>query len=199
MTLAWLDQTWAEAIAPERRLSVSQWADENRILPATSAEPGQRRTSRAPYLAEIMDALSTGSPYECVVLMKGAQLGATEAGFTTAERRSTTCLLGPRPSSGNARHGVETDLAFAEIGIASDQRQLAAREASGPKPCDRACVTSDMQTMLTSAGSSMRAAPFPFRLIMVPSEKPAATGSADRSCRHADASAPVPRSRSCCA
>ncbi|HBH41044.1 MAG TPA: hypothetical protein DDW26_03930 [Rhizobiales bacterium] len=43
------------------------------MLPATSAEPGPWRTSRSPYLREIMDALSTGSPFERVVLMKGAQ------------------------------------------------------------------------------------------------------------------------------
>jgi phage terminase large subunit GpA-like protein len=77
--VAWLDELWREALAPEEVLSVSQWADRHRILPATSAEPGPWRTSRTPYLAEIMDALSTGSPWERVVLMKGAQLGATEA------------------------------------------------------------------------------------------------------------------------
>ncbi len=35
--------------------------------------------TRTPYLAEFMDCISTGSPWERVVLMKGAQLGATEA------------------------------------------------------------------------------------------------------------------------
>jgi phage terminase large subunit GpA-like protein len=76
---AWLDRIWRSALAPETRLSVSEWADRHRILPATSAEPGPWRTARTPYLAEIMDCLSTGSPWERVVLMKGAQLGATEA------------------------------------------------------------------------------------------------------------------------
>ena len=52
------------------------------MLPHTSAEPGPWRTDRTPYLREIMDALSTGSPYERVVLMKGAQLGATEAALS---------------------------------------------------------------------------------------------------------------------
>jgi phage terminase large subunit GpA-like protein len=77
----WLDATWREAIAPEPHLLVSEWADQHRILPATSAEPGPWRSSRTPYLTEIMDALSTGSRYERVILMKGAQLGATECGL----------------------------------------------------------------------------------------------------------------------
>src|SRR5581483_591206 len=37
-------------------------------------------TSRTPYLKAIMDCLSAVSPVERVVFMKGAQIGATEAG-----------------------------------------------------------------------------------------------------------------------
>jgi len=51
------------------------------MLPDTAAEPGRWRTSRTPYLREIMDALSTGNPSERVVMMKGAQTGGTEAGL----------------------------------------------------------------------------------------------------------------------
>jgi phage terminase large subunit GpA-like protein len=73
-TEQWLDQTWRQAMTPEPLLTVSEWA-----VPTRSAEPGPWRTLRTPYLAEVMDSLSTGSPWERVVLMKGAQLGATEA------------------------------------------------------------------------------------------------------------------------
>src|SRR4051794_19685824 len=58
-------------------LTVSEWADQHRVLPSTSAEPGPWRTSRTPYLAELMDCLSTVR--KRVVLMEEAQLGATEA------------------------------------------------------------------------------------------------------------------------
>ena len=77
----WLDETWRRALAPEQALLVSQWADAHRILPPTSAEPGLWRTDRVPYLREMMDVLSTGSPYERIVLMKGAQAGGTEVGL----------------------------------------------------------------------------------------------------------------------
>ncbi len=72
---------WRAAFKPEPMLTVSEWAERSRVLSSrASAEPGPWRISRTPYLKEIMDALSPSSPIERVVFMKGAQLGATEAG-----------------------------------------------------------------------------------------------------------------------
>lgn len=59
-------------------LTVSEWADRNRILPETSAEPGRWRTDRAPYLRGIMDACSDPE-VERVAVMKAAQVGYSEA------------------------------------------------------------------------------------------------------------------------
>lgn len=75
------DSAWREGLAPEPQLTVSEWADAHRILPQTSAEPGPWRTSRTPYLREIMDCLSTASPIERVIFQKGAQIGGTEVGL----------------------------------------------------------------------------------------------------------------------
>lgn len=62
-------------------LTVSQWADENRFLSTKSSpEPGKWRTDRTPYLREILDSLSSNNPVQQVIFMKGAQIGATEAG-----------------------------------------------------------------------------------------------------------------------
>lgn len=70
-----------DGLRPEQDLTVSEWADEHRILSSVaSAEPGRWRTDRFPYLREIMDSLSANSPYETVVFMKGSQIGATESG-----------------------------------------------------------------------------------------------------------------------
>jgi phage terminase large subunit GpA-like protein len=70
---------WAEGIRPDPELLVSQWADQFRRLPQkSSAEPGPWRTSRTPYLREIMDSLSASSDVEEVVFMKGAQVGGSE-------------------------------------------------------------------------------------------------------------------------
>ena len=71
----------AAAIKPDPVLTVSEWADDHRMLSQrASAEPGRWRTDRTPYLREIMDCLSATSPVEKVVFMKGAQVGGTEAG-----------------------------------------------------------------------------------------------------------------------
>lgn len=70
-----------DALRFEADLTVSQWADGNRMLSGkASAEPGPWRTDRTPYLREVMDCLSTTSDVQRVVLMAGAQLGKTEAG-----------------------------------------------------------------------------------------------------------------------
>jgi phage terminase large subunit GpA-like protein len=69
------------ACLPEPILTVSEWSDLHRILPQkASAEPGPWRTARTPYLRKILDCLSSSSPYHTVLLAKGAQIGATEAG-----------------------------------------------------------------------------------------------------------------------
>lgn len=44
---------------PPKPQTVSEWADENRVLTSESAsEPGPWRTDRAPYQREIMDAFT---------------------------------------------------------------------------------------------------------------------------------------------
>lgn len=66
-------------LRPELRLTVSQWADKFRILDTvSSSEPGKWRTERTPYLREIMDKLSVNDPAQEIIMMKGAQIGATE-------------------------------------------------------------------------------------------------------------------------
>jgi len=64
---------------PPPSLTVSQWADENRVLPATSAEPGRWRTTRVPYTKRIMDVLGDEVTRE-VVLAKSAQTAGTSIG-----------------------------------------------------------------------------------------------------------------------
>ena len=66
---------------PDPKLLVSDWADRHRILTTRSSpEPGEWRTSRTPFLKDIMDSLSPSAKWERVVFMKGSQIGATECG-----------------------------------------------------------------------------------------------------------------------
>jgi len=71
----------ASGLRPDPFLNVSEWADAHRMLSQkSSAEPGRWRTSRTPYLKEIMNCLSPSSPIEEIVLMAAAQVGKTETG-----------------------------------------------------------------------------------------------------------------------
>lgn len=65
-------------LTPPSDLTVSEWADMHRRLSReSSAEAGQWRTSRTPYLKEIMDAIN--DPYvEDIVIMASAQVGKSE-------------------------------------------------------------------------------------------------------------------------
>lgn len=73
-------QSLQKALEPVPQMPIWVWADEYRALPSTSAEPGRWRTARVPYMREVMDCLSPHHPCDKVVLMKGAQVGATEIG-----------------------------------------------------------------------------------------------------------------------
>ncbi len=73
---------FADGIRPIPLTTVSQWSDKNRFLSSeSSAEPGPWRTSRTPYLKDIMDDLSPNSPVNEVIAIKGVQLGFTEGGL----------------------------------------------------------------------------------------------------------------------
>lgn len=72
---------FAEGLALDPDRTVSEWADEHRMLSkAASAEPGRWRTERTPYLREVMDELSPSSASTIVVFQKPTQIGGTEAG-----------------------------------------------------------------------------------------------------------------------
>lgn len=58
--------------------TVSEWADENRVLVSeSSSEPGPWRTDRAPYQREIMDAFTQRGVHE-IVVMSSSQVGKSE-------------------------------------------------------------------------------------------------------------------------
>ena len=68
-------------LRPEPQWTVSEWADEHRMLTSkASAEPGRWRTERTPYLRECMNELSSSSAIQRVVMMFAAQTGKTESG-----------------------------------------------------------------------------------------------------------------------
>ena len=67
------------ALTYERNLLlVSEWAEKNRVLPpSVTAIPGPWDNSVTPYLVELMDCFSEGSPVQKIAIMKGSQIGFT--------------------------------------------------------------------------------------------------------------------------
>lgn len=65
------------AIKPVDKLSVTAWADKYRMLPSDSPEPGRWKTSRVPYMQEVMDAF-TQEGIKRIVVKSAAQISKTE-------------------------------------------------------------------------------------------------------------------------
>ncbi len=68
-----------EVFMPLPSMTVSAWADANRMLPSTSAEPGHWRTDRVPYLRQVMDTLGDETVRD-VIFVKSAQVGGSSCG-----------------------------------------------------------------------------------------------------------------------
>jgi phage terminase large subunit GpA-like protein len=69
----------AHRLTKKERITVSQWSDKYRWLSGKgSSEKGLWRTSRTPFLRDIMDDLSPHSPVKKIVIMKSSQVGVTE-------------------------------------------------------------------------------------------------------------------------
>ena len=92
--------TAATVWAPPPTLTVSEWADEYRMLPKeASSEPGRWRTDRAPYQRGIMDAVNDPTIRE-IVAMTSAQVGKTEIllnviGYFISQDPSSILVLQP--------------------------------------------------------------------------------------------------------
>lgn len=68
----------AKMVAPPKQLNMSEWADQYRRLSTeASAEPGQWRTDRAPYLREIMNTVNDAF-IETIIIQASSQVGKTE-------------------------------------------------------------------------------------------------------------------------
>jgi len=76
-----LCNAWADGLKPDEVLDYASWADAYFVLSReSSSEYGQFRTSRTPFIREILEELSPESPAEVCCLVKPTQ----QAGTTTA-------------------------------------------------------------------------------------------------------------------
>ena len=66
-----------KGLTPLPKTSVSEWADNYRVISQGNAEPGRWRTSRAEYQREIMDAFTQAGIHR-VVVKSAAQIGKSD-------------------------------------------------------------------------------------------------------------------------
>lgn len=116
---------------PRPRLTISAWADRERIIPdGTSPEPGPWDTRRVPYLREPMEAINVAGPSH-VVLMLASQVGKSEAllntlGFYACQEPSPQLLLQPTLEAAEAfsRERIEPMIrATPSLSMVIDQRE----------------------------------------------------------------------------
>jgi phage terminase large subunit GpA-like protein len=76
-------------------LSVSDFAEQYRVLPRGTPYPGPWRNARTPYLVDIMNDLSASSQVREVIFMKSAQVGATAGPIENFIGYIMKCVPGP--------------------------------------------------------------------------------------------------------
>ena len=94
-------RAFLSGLRPDPLQTVAEWADERLHLPSFAPVPGQWRTSRTPFLKEIMECLSPRHRCRKVVFMKPVQIGGTQVavnwvGYTMD--RSPTAMLFYEPT-----------------------------------------------------------------------------------------------------
>lgn len=75
-------RAWRRGWSMPPPLGLDEWADRYRVLTREgSSEPGRWRTSRTPYVREIMQMLSVDHPAQRIVFKKSTQIAGTETGL----------------------------------------------------------------------------------------------------------------------
>lgn len=110
-----LRRVFLRSLKPPPRVSISGWADTYRELSSSaSAEAGRWRTSRVPYMREVMDVFSPDHPAQEIVLQKGARLSGTESAINNvvgAYMHTTPCpIMIAQPTEGDAEEWSKDSL-----------------------------------------------------------------------------------------
>jgi phage terminase large subunit GpA-like protein len=69
-----------DAVKPDQRVWVDEWAEAHRVLPPDTPEPGPFRNTRTPYLIDIQRTMSPGSPFREGWFQKPVQVGGSVSG-----------------------------------------------------------------------------------------------------------------------
>lgn len=133
-------RSMARALLPRKRVTVSQWADEHRVLSTKgSSLAGKWRTSRNPPQQEPMDACSAKSGVREVVLMLPVQWGKSEIevnvlGYTMTEAPGPVMVCLPGEVSMDKWVNQKLNPMIDETDAVRDSlRSVSSRDASNTK------------------------------------------------------------------
>lgn len=161
--------SWCEGFRPDPNYTISQWADTHRMLSQKgAAEPGLWRTSRTPYLREMMDALSPQDPCQRVVFIKPSQIGSTECGnnfigFVVHHAPGPMLLIEPTLSDIKKLSRQRLDPMFEES-PALKERMAPARSRDGANNLEQKDFRGGT-LILTGANSASALASMPIRYL----------------------------------
>ncbi len=92
---------WSDGLMPDEKTSICAWIEEHIVLSdGETSAPGPYRFRRAPYMRDVLEALSPDSPVQRVLGMKGGQLGwtigaAAYVGFLICQAPRTILFVSP--------------------------------------------------------------------------------------------------------
>lgn len=156
---------FAEVVSPPPIRYSDEWANDNRILPPGSAEPGEWRSERTPYMIPIVRAFSDHR-YHYVCAIMGAQMGKTDNLFNVAGHRlddDPAPVLYVGPTQSNIQKVIEPRV----MKMLRSVPQLYARLAKGKGSQKTYKSFGDIAWRLAWAGSATELASDPVALALV--------------------------------
>lgn len=73
-------RAYTAGLRPDDLVWVDRWAEDNRVLPPDTPEPGPYRNTRTPYLIDVQRTMSPASPYSEGWWQKPVQIGGSVSG-----------------------------------------------------------------------------------------------------------------------
>lgn len=131
-----IEESYDAGLRPDPLQTLSEWSDENMILPSYASERGPFRTSRVPFLKEIMDCLSPSHPCQEVVFMKCVQIAGTQtavnwAGFVIDRVPASMMLVEPTVDLAMKLSKTKIQQALDDVACLRDKVKTARSRDSG--------------------------------------------------------------------
>ena len=128
-------RAFVDEVQPKALLTVSAWAEQNRVLSTGSNLPGRWDNRNAPHAVEIMESLSQHSPCRSVTLMKasgvsGTEIGLNWVGYVLAHAKKDMLHVVPTLELRNRTFNPKLKRLIAEVAALKELASTASRDES---------------------------------------------------------------------